>query len=126
MKPENKIEGNIFNMQRYCIHDGPGIRTTVFFKGCGMRCFWCHNPESLSKEPQLQVFFEKCIGCGNCCQVCPKGAHNFTGGIPVFTRELCIGCGRCADACYVEALVLRGKTVSVEQVMAEIEKDRAF
>jgi len=64
------MEGTIFNIQKYCIHDGPGIRTTVFLKGCSLRCFWCHNPESLSPKPQLQLFLDKCIGCGKCIKDC--------------------------------------------------------
>ena len=120
------MKGNIFNIQRYCIHDGPGIRTTVFLKGCGMRCFWCHNPESWLREPQLQIFFEKCIGCGNCYKICPSGAHGAVDGNLKFDRELCVGCGKCADVCYTDALILRGKTMSVEEVMADVEKDRAY
>jgi len=120
------IKGNIFNIQRYCIHDGPGIRTTAFLKGCGLRCYWCHNPESWAAAPQIQVFFEKCIGCGNCFKACPAGAHGVTKKGREFKRELCGGCGACAEVCYAEALVLRGKRVSVREVLAELEKDREF
>jgi len=120
------MEGNIFNIQRYSIHDGPGIRTTVFLKGCGMRCFWCHNPESWAAAPQLQAFTEKCVGCLNCVGACPNKAHEVTDNGREFKRELCGGCGKCADVCRAEALVLIGKTVSVGEVVAEVNKDREF
>jgi len=120
------MEGNIFNIQRYSIHDGPGIRTTVFLKGCGLKCFWCHNPESLQKRPQLQLFLQKCIGCGKCFVICPVNAHRARDGNREFLRDLCVGCGKCADICYAEALILRGKTVPVQEVIDEVERDLPF
>ena len=121
------ISGHVFNIQRYCIHDGPGIRTTVFLKGCSMKCFWCHNPESFISLPQLLVYPDKCIGCGKCFKLCPAGAHRVTSDKGRdFARDLCTVCGVCADACYAEALVLRGFSASVDHVITEVLKDRSF
>ncbi|MCL2741929.1 MAG: glycyl-radical enzyme activating protein [Oscillospiraceae bacterium] len=116
--------GSIFNIQRYCIHDGPGIRTTVFMKGCGMRCAWCHNPESWYFGPQIQRFPERCVGCGRCRGVCPA---SLVGADARETGEgACTGCGRCAEACCAQAHVLRGRTVTVGDVIAEVARDKAF
>lgn len=118
------IKGTIFNIQRFSIHDGPGIRTTVFMKGCNLRCFWCHNPESILKRPQIQYFEKKCIGCRSCV-ICPRSAHGFTDGHS-FDRSVCIDCGRCADVCFSEALVLTGKEYTVTELLKEIKKDIPF
>lgn len=118
--------GLVFNIQRFSIHDGPGIRTTVFFKGCTLRCFWCHNPESIHSEPQIQLFPQKCIGCGRCFKVCPVNAHRIERGQRVFLRELCRGCGKCAEVCYAEALVITGKWMTVQEIIDEVKKDNPF
>lgn len=118
--------GMIFNIQRFSIHDGPGIRTTVFLKGCSLRCFWCHNPESINPSPELQVFVHKCIRCGRCAEVCPVKAHSIECGRKVFKRNLCIQCGKCAEICYAGALEMAGEKISVKEVVDEVEKDRAF
>src|SRR5450756_1588540 len=102
------MNGIVTNIQRFSIHDGPGIRTTVFLKGCNLRCFWCHNPETLDAKPQLQLFFARCIGCGVCFTRCPNGAHEKMDGTRLFHRELCKGCGTCAEPCYAEAPVMTG------------------
>ncbi len=118
--------GTVFNIQKYSIHDGPGIRTTVFLKGCNLRCLWCHNPESFDQNPQIQHFPDRCIGCGACFQLCLEGAHRMTDDGKVFDRDVCKVCGRCVEECYAGSLVIMGEEMSVEEVLTEVEKDRPF
>lgn len=113
----------IFDIQRFCVYDGPGIRSTVFFKGCNMRCAWCHNPESFSQKPELLFRREKCTGCG-ACAVC--GNHRIEKGVHSFSREGCTGCGKCASLCPNGALELSGREMTVEEVMAELRKDKRY
>ena len=120
------ITGIVTDIQRFSIHDGPGIRTTVFMKGCPLRCAWCHNPETLSPAPQVQVLPDKCIGCGECLTACPRGAHVMVEGRRVFLRQRCAACGRCAETCYAGALTLVGKTMTAEEVTAQVLRDRPF
>jgi pyruvate formate lyase activating enzyme len=120
------MTGIVFDIQRFSIHDGPGIRTTVFFKGCNLRCFWCHNPEGMCPKPELQFTPEKCIGCGECALICPNDAQHIEAGQREFKRELCQVCGQCTEVCYPGGLALVGKEMTVDQVMAEILKDRPF
>jgi pyruvate formate lyase activating enzyme len=120
------MQGVITNIQRFSIHDGPGIRTTVFLKGCNLRCFWCHNPETLAPKAQLQIFSSRCIGCGECFRRCPQHAHLMVDGRREFRRDLCVGCGICAETCYAEALVLTGQVKTVEEVVEEVLRDRPF
>ncbi len=120
------IEGIITDIQRFSIHDGPGIRTTVFLKGCNQRCFWCHNPETLSPKPELQLYLERCIACGACFERCPEGAHTLVDGEHRFDREACTGCGACAETCYARALVLIGETKSADEIVETVLRDRAF
>ena len=120
------MHGTVTNIQRFSIHDGPGIRTTVFMKGCNLRCYWCHNPETLDSGPQLQIFPERCIGCGECLERCPHGAHVSVNGHRTFRREVCVGSGACAETCYAQALVLVGKRTSVDEVVEEVLRDRPF
>ncbi len=117
--------GMIINIQKFCINDGPGIRTTVFFKGCGLHCKWCHNPESHSYKPDLLFDTEKCIGCGRCGDVCPQNAHIFDK-IHTIDRKKCINCGICVNECDFDVLELAGKEVSVQEVMDEVLKDKIF
>ncbi len=120
-----KNEHLIFDVQRFCVYDGPGIRTTVFFKGCNMHCAWCHNPESFSTEAQLLFRKDKCIFCG-ACTVCPNGAHVLEGGEHRFLRERCTGCGLCAAKCPAEALELSGKAMTAGEVMDIIDRDAKY
>jgi pyruvate formate lyase activating enzyme len=118
------MTGTIYNIQRFSIHDGPGIRTTVFFKGCPLRCLWCHNPESISPKPQLEFYPERCIGCGRCFDACPNHAHGVDGaGVHFIDRALCNGCLRCVDSCYAEALVGVGRRITVEELMKSVSTD---
>ena len=99
------LKGNIFDIQRFSVHDGPGIRTTVFLKGCPLSCIWCHNPESQSRKVSIAYYAKNCIGCGACVAACKNGCHSMTeDGLHVFTREGCTGCGACAEACPVGAI----------------------
>lgn len=120
------VSGFIFNIQRFSVHDGPGIRTTVFFKGCPLRCFWCHNPEGMHPKPEIQFFPERCIACGECVVACPEGAQELRDGHRVYRRDLCVMCGRCLDVCYAGALAAAGRAVTVAEVMEEVLRDRAF
>lgn len=119
-------KGLVSDIQRFSIHDGPGIRTTVFLKGCNMRCQWCHNPESISLRPQLQIYPNKCIGCRVCLTACERHAHEETEDGRIFHREVCVGCGTCARTCYAESLVLVGKEMTADEVVAEVERDAPF
>ncbi|MBQ8953540.1 MAG: 4Fe-4S binding protein, partial [Clostridia bacterium] len=120
------MQGLIFNVQRFCVQDGPGIRTTVFFKGCPLRCAWCHNPESQKGEREILFSAEKCIQCGACAAACPRGLHRFGGEARVFERAGCVRCGRCAGACSAEALELCGRRAETGEVMEEVLRDLPF
>ncbi len=120
------MNGIVFDIQRFSIDDGPGIRTTVFLKGCGLRCLWCHNPEGLQECPEIMFFPQKCIGCGKCFQVCLQKCHKTENGTREFLREYCLRCGKCAEVCYSGALSVSGKSMSAAEVVAEIEKDGMF
>lgn len=116
----------ITNIQKYSVHDGPGIRTTVFFKGCPLSCLWCHNPETQSFTKQLMYDAEKCTGCFRCINVCPQGAISVQGNKVVTDTNKCNACGKCTDSCVNLARDVSGNEYSVQELMAEIEKDKIF
>ncbi len=120
------VTGTIFNIQKYSIHDGPGIRTTVFLKGCPLNCWWCHNPESQERQLQLVLWRDRCLGCGDCKRACPNNAVALQDGIPHIDKGRCLSCGVCAGACPTGAMEVVGKTVTTEYVIKEIEKDLIF
>jgi len=120
------VTGIIFDIKKFSIHDGPGIRTTVFFKGCPLNCWWCHNPESQAPEPELVFWEGRCIRCGACLEVCDPGAIFWDGDVVSTDGEKCTLCGACAEACYAEAREIVGREMTVAQVMAEIERDVPF
>ena len=118
---------DMFDIQRFSWHDGPGVRSVVFLSGCNLRCVWCHNPESQSAEPQLLYYDEHCIGCGQCVEVCPHGCHTLAGdGAHRFVREQCMRCGACAQVCYSEALQHSGRRVPVEDIAESVLEDAEF
>lgn len=118
--------GLIFDVKKYSIHDGPGIRTTLFFKGCPLACAWCHNPESQLPKPEMIFREQRCIRCGACLAVCPRGAITWNGTGPRTDWEACQPCEACVAVCYAEARERIGREMTVEQALAEIERDRAF
>ena len=120
------VTGLIFDIKKFSIHDGPGIRTTVFFKGCPLSCWWCHNPEGQSLGREIMFRERRCIRCGACQAVCTQGAISMDGDVVSTDREKCTLCGTCVEACYAEARELVGREVTVAEVMAEIEQDVAF
>jgi pyruvate formate lyase activating enzyme len=119
-------QGTVFDIQTYSLHDGPGIRTTVFLKGCPLACIWCQNPESQSHQPEVLFYSERCTGCGQCVSACPRQALWMADGRSHTKRSLCGGCGECADICPNEARTLAGRVWSAEGVFDEVKKDEAF
>ena len=123
---EQEVRGCVFDIKKYAIHDGPGIRTTVFFKGCPLKCQWCHNPESWRASPEHGLRRGRCVGCGKCVEVCPNQAISLVKNQPVTDAGKCNLCGRCVDACLAGAREIIGQEMTVSEVMVEVEKDAIF
>lgn len=119
-------KAQIVDIKRLAIHDGDGVRTTVFFKGCPLKCVWCHNPESISFKPQISYIPKKCVACGECVTICQNGAHVMENGQHVFYREKCTGCGQCENTCFGEALKFYGKKMTVNELLPILLEDKEF
>jgi pyruvate formate lyase activating enzyme len=126
MNEAENTKGIIFNIQHYCIHDGPGIRTTVFMKGCPLKCLWCQNPESQAFQPELFFNSENCTGCGTCVQACPEKAIEIYNGKSRTNRLLCQGRGRCVEVCPNDARTLMGRYVTAGEVFKDVKADAIF
>jgi pyruvate formate lyase activating enzyme len=125
MKADAKAKINVSAIQRFCMRDGPGVRTTVFLKGCPLRCQWCHNPEAQSASPELLYYAKKCLNC-QACLACEQGAHSFSEGRHHIDKSKCVSCFKCAGICPSSALQICGKVMTVEEICSEAEKDLAF
>ena len=127
-----ELTAPIFNIQSFCIHDGPGIRSTVFVKGCPLRCLWCANPESNSAKPELMTYAVKCTGCGRCLSACPRAAISIGPSadgkkvVALTDRNLCVNCGQCVLACRNDARELAGKLMTVQEVIDQVAGDKLF
>ena len=117
-------KGIVFNIQKFCIHDGDGIRTCVFLKGCPLRCIWCHNPESIDKAPSLSFNKQKCSSCGRCITVC--SARKIESSILSINREKCTRCGKCVEICLADANEIIGREMTTQEVLDEVIKDKMF
>ncbi len=116
----------VFEIKRFAVHDGDGIRTTVFFKGCPLRCVWCHNPEGISQGPELAYYAHKCTVCGACASKCESGCHTVENGVHTFDRSRCTACGKCESVCIGGALKLYGKEMTARELFEILVEDKMF
>lgn len=116
----------ILDIKRFAVHDGDGIRTTVFFKGCPLKCVWCHNPEGINREKQLAYYQKKCVNCGKCVSVCEAGAHKMQQGVHVLDRTLCVLCGKCEENCLGKALRIYGQEMTVDELLPILLQDKHY
>lgn len=126
MNTVSNVSGRIFDIQRFCLHDGPGIRTTVFFKGCPLNCAWCHNPESWKSEREIFYHVGTCIDCSACVTACKAGAHSIKKGKHLFDRAKCVNCFLCTSACPTGALEITGKEMTADEVIKAVSRDLPF
>ena len=115
----------VTEIQRFCMHDGPGVRTVVFFKGCPLRCDWCHNPETQRATPETLFYASKCIFCGACVSACPKGAHTIHPE-RIFDRSVCTACGHCSTVCCTDAITPAARDMTVEEILSAVLRDKSF
>lgn len=124
------ISATVTNIQKFSVHDGPGIRSIIFTKGCPLRCMWCANPENIRFEAELMFYPDKCVGCGRCVEICQESAivstHSDEGNIISFDRSKCINCGACAQVCFSQSRIMKGEMLSCTQVEKKIDKDIPF
>ena len=120
------MKAKVIEIKHFAVHDGDGIRTTVFLKGCPLKCKWCHNPESISFDVQLAYYENKCISCSECVSVCSTKAHKMVKGSHMFERDLCVNCGKCEKVCLGDALKIYGKEMTVEELLPLLLEDKDF
>ncbi|MBR2376439.1 MAG: glycyl-radical enzyme activating protein [Clostridia bacterium] len=120
------MKAKVFEIKKFAVHDGDGIRTTIFFKGCPLKCVWCHNPEGLSSKTQLAYYSHKCINCFECVKICPNNAHIINNGIHEYVAKNCINCGKCEEICLGNAIKIYGKDYTVDELLKIVLEDKVF